>query len=233
MFLILGFISLVFVELTWRLFSLFLLHQSALNKWVILPLFSCVLFCTKKIISSDGLKYEIMDNFCKLNKITVVWYILLKIKKGKFTQLPLWPWKSQAVHFRWTLVNLSFGPGDPRFSIRNRTSSCCLFVGWFCYSGRLLFIKTLSLHGFHLLCVHVWRIPASIRRKQLRLIWSVTNVLNFLEMNSVTFHSINIMSASSSKPPMTLPIRIQSEMGIARPFSTSNTVWKDKMLRKR
>lgn len=34
-----------------------------------------------------------------------------------------------------------------------------------------------------------------------------------------------MMSDRSSKPPMTLPIRIQSEMGMARPFRTSRTVW--------
>lgn len=34
------------------------------------------------------------------------------------------------------------------------------------------------------------------------------------------------MRARSSKPPMMLPIRIHSEMGIARPFSTSSTVYR-------
>lgn len=39
-----------------------------------------------------------------------------------------------------------------------------------------------------------------------------------------TFHSMKMIRARSSKPPMMLPIRIHSEMGIARPFSTSSTV---------
>lgn len=41
-----------------------------------------------------------------------------------------------------------------------------------------------------------------------------------------TFHSMKMIRASSSKPPMMLPIRIHSEMGIALPFSTSNTVYR-------
>lgn len=40
-----------------------------------------------------------------------------------------------------------------------------------------------------------------------------------------TFHSMKIIRDRSSKPPMTLPIRIQSEIGMARPFRTSRTVW--------
>lgn len=35
------------------------------------------------------------------------------------------------------------------------------------------------------------------------------------------------MRASSNRPPMMLPIKIQSEMGMARPFSTSSTVWSE------
>lgn len=40
-----------------------------------------------------------------------------------------------------------------------------------------------------------------------------------------TFHKMKMIRASSSKPPMMLPIRIQSEMGIARPLRTSSTVY--------
>lgn len=36
---------------------------------------------------------------------------------------------------------------------------------------------------------------------------------------------MKMMRASSSKPPIMLPIRIHSEMGIARPFNTSSTVY--------
>lgn len=47
----------------------------------------------------------------------------------------------------------------------------------------------------------------------------------FWNEDKLTFHSMKMMSDRSSKPPMTLPIRIQSEMGMARPFRTSSTVW--------
>lgn len=41
-----------------------------------------------------------------------------------------------------------------------------------------------------------------------------------------TFHSMKMIRARSSKPPMMLPIRIHNEIGIARPFSTSSTVYR-------
>lgn len=47
----------------------------------------------------------------------------------------------------------------------------------------------------------------------------------FPGMNKHTFHSMKMISDRSSKPPMTLPIRIQSEMGMARPLRTSSAVW--------
>lgn len=43
---------------------------------------------------------------------------------------------------------------------------------------------------------------------------------------------MKMIRARSSKPPMMLPIRIHKEIGMARPFSTSNTVYqKNKMFR--
>lgn len=41
-----------------------------------------------------------------------------------------------------------------------------------------------------------------------------------------TFHNMKMIRASSSKPPIMLPIKIQSEMGIARPLRTSSTVYR-------
>lgn len=40
-----------------------------------------------------------------------------------------------------------------------------------------------------------------------------------------TFQRMKMISASSSRPPMILPIRIHREIGIDRPFNTSNTVY--------
>lgn len=40
-----------------------------------------------------------------------------------------------------------------------------------------------------------------------------------------TFHRIKMISARSSRPPIILPIRIHREIGIERPFRTSNTVY--------